>query len=311
MQAAKAKKQSQFLTSLTYINAGSLAPAVLPITHMSAFPPGRPVHAFLNIHSGWDDSTACADELTREMESMGAPIEIHQVQKGMDIASAVRESVADGATAIVAGGGDGTLNAVASALRGTSVPMAILPIGTLNHLARDLGVPLKADEAIHALSHSRTLPMDLGEVNGRIFLNNSIIGLYPAYAFLRARYEEQGRAKWLAVLSAIISVFRRNPSFTVRLLVDGQSITRRTPYILIANNEHRMEGYQLGERARLDQGRLWVYAMRRLSRWGWCGLRSHCFSAGSTSATISKRSTPPRSRFRPAGSVWGWLWMEM
>ncbi len=235
---------------------------------MSAFPPGRPVHAFLNIHSGWDDSTACADELTREMESMGAPIEIHQVQKGMDIASAVRESVADGATAIVAGGGDGTLNAVASALRGTSVPMAILPIGTLNHLARDLGVPLKADEAIHALSHSRTLPMDLGEVNGRIFLNNSIIGLYPAYAFLRARYEEQGRAKWLAVLSAIISVFRRNPSFTVRLLVDGQSITRRTPYILIANNEHRMEGYQLGERARLDQGRLWVYAMRRLSRWG-------------------------------------------
>jgi diacylglycerol kinase family enzyme len=235
---------------------------------MSAFPKGRPVHAFLNIHSGFDDGTVCADQLTRQMESLGVPIEIHQVGKGMDIQAAVRRAVEEGAGAVIAGGGDGTLNAVASALRDTSVPMALLPIGTLNHLARDLGVPLDPDAAIEALSHSRTCRIDLGEVNGHIFLNNSIIGLYPAYRTARERYQERGRSKWLAILSAVISVFRFNPSFRVRLLVNGRELVRRTPYILVANNEHRMEGYQIGTRARIDQGLLWVYVMHRLSRWG-------------------------------------------
>ncbi len=226
------------------------------------------MHAFLNMHSGFDDGTACADQLTRQMEAMGVPIEVHQVRKGMDIPAAVRRSLEEGTGAVIAGGGDGTLNAVATALRETSIPMALLPIGTLNHVARDLGVPLDANAAIEALGHSRTRCIDLGEVNGHIFLNNSIIGLYPAYRTARERYQERGRSKWLAILSAVISVFRFNPSFRVRLLVNGREVVRRTPYILVANNEHRMEGYQIGTRDRIDQGLLWVYVMHRLSRWG-------------------------------------------
>ena len=205
---------------------------------MSIFPKNRPVHAFLNVHSGWDDSTDCAVQITDKMEAMGVPVEIHQVGKGMDIVSAVRQSVQQGAGAVIAGGGDGTLNAVASGVRDTSVPMALVPIGTLNHLARDLGVPLDAQAAIESLSNCRTMNMDLGEVNGRIFLNNSIIGLYPAYAIARERFEGKGRAKWVAILAAIYTVFRFNPSFTVRMSVDGTEVVRRTPYILIANNEH-------------------------------------------------------------------------
>lgn len=66
----------------------------------------------------------------------------------------------------------------------------------------------------------------------------------------------------------MVNVFRFNPSFTVRLIVDGREVVRRTPYILVANNEHQMEGYQLGHRSSIDRGLLWVYLMRPLSRWG-------------------------------------------
>jgi diacylglycerol kinase family enzyme len=185
----------------------------------------------------------------------------------MNLEAAVRESLATGSKGIIAAGGDGTLNAVAGALRNSGVPMAILPIGTLNHLARNLGVPLDADQAIDALDRGRIQKIDLGEVNGSVFLNNSILGLYPEYEFAKEGSLRRGRQKWLAMASALINVFRRYPQMTVRLVTGGREIMRRTPYVLVANNEHRMEGYELGERDRLDEGVLWVYVMRRRTRW--------------------------------------------
>lgn len=234
---------------------------------VSDFSPG-PVLAILNVHSGWNDGSGCESQLTRKFQQSGVPLRVEHVRELTDITALVKDAASRRLTAVIAGGGDGTLNAVAQGLHDTSIPMAVLPIGTLNHLARDLGVPLEVDRAIDALSQSREVSMDLGEVNGRVFLNNSIIGLYPAYRFARDRRERLGWARWRAIASAIVSVFRRKPSLDVRLLADGRELIRNTPYILIANNEHRMEGYRLGERNRLDQGRLWVYVMRPLSRWG-------------------------------------------
>jgi diacylglycerol kinase family enzyme len=231
------------------------------------FSPG-PVLAVLNVHSGWNDGSGCKDQLARIFERSGVPLRIEQVHEGANITSLAEDAARQRYTAVVAGGGDGTLNAVAQGLRGSAVPMAILPIGTLNHLARDLKVPLEVDRAIEALHESREVTIDLGEVNGRVFLNNSIIGLYPAYRFARDTRERRGWAKWRAIASAILSVFRRRPSLELRLVADGRERDRKTPYILIANNEHLMEGYQLGHRDRIDQGRLWVYVMRPLSRWG-------------------------------------------
>lgn len=235
-----------------------------PVSDLSA----GPVLAVLNVGSGWSDGSGCGAELVRKFQRAGVALRVEQVREGTDITALVRKAVDGGVKAVIAGGGDGTLNAVALGLRGTAIPMAILPIGTLNHLARDLSVPLDAGEAIEALDRSHETAMDLGEVNGRVFLNNSIIGLYPAYRFARDRRERRGWAKWRAIASAVISVFRRRPLLRVRLAADGRELERTTPYILVANNEHRMEGYRLGERSRLDAGRLWVYVMRAISRWG-------------------------------------------
>jgi diacylglycerol kinase family enzyme len=146
--------------------------------------------------------------------------------------------------------------------------MAILPIGTLNHLARDLSIPIDATKAIDALAGSDQISIDLGEVNGRVFLNNSILGLYPAYRFAREQREKIGLSRARAILSAVVAIFRRNPMLTVRLTAADRTIVRRTPYILIANNEHKMEGYELGNRKHLDEGVLWVYVLRPRSRWG-------------------------------------------
>ena len=231
---------------------------------MEPFPSGKPVYALLNVHSGWDDGSACSNQLEREI---GASLTIEHAKKGFDITAAVRRARESGVSAVIAGGGDGTLNAVAAGLNGSDVAMAILPIGTLNHLARDLDIPLDVGQAIDSLKNSTVAKIDLGVVNGRVFLNNSVIGLYPAYWFARSRIERSWKLRWLAIASAIISVFRRNPYMTVRLLLDGKEIVRKTPYILVANNEHRMEGYQIGTRAHMDKGKLWVYVMRKLSRW--------------------------------------------
>lgn len=232
---------------------------------MEPFEDGKPVYALLNVRSGWDDGSGCTVRLTDEI---GPMLRVDHARRGFDITAAVRRARLAGVSAVIAGGGDGTLNAVAAGLNGSNVPMAILPIGTLNHLARDLTVPLNIEEAIKSLKSSKVARIDLGAVNGRVFINNSVIGLYPAYWFARSRIERTWKFRWLAITSAIFSVFRRNPYMTLRLLIDGKTIVRQTPYVLIANNEHKMEGYQIGTRDHLDRGKLWVYVMRKLSRWG-------------------------------------------
>jgi diacylglycerol kinase family enzyme len=230
---------------------------------VSAFEPGHKVVAILNSRSGWNDGSACEKHLERVMRNAGVPLEVLRVRRLADIPALIRKACSSNVSAVIAGGGDGTLNAVALGLRGSTIPMAIVPIGTLNHLARDLSVPIDASKAIDALPGSVETSIDLGEVNGRVFLNNTILGLYPAYRFARLSREKFGFHKFRAMLSAVWTIFWRNPVLNLRLTVDGRDIDRRTPYVLIANNEHKMEGYQLGKRERLDAGALWVYVLLR------------------------------------------------
>jgi len=135
-------------------------------------------------------------------------------------------------------------------------------VGTLNHFARDLKLPLDLDAAAEIVVNGNTVAVDVAEVNGKIFLNNSIIGLYPIYRFLKAKYRR------LALLMAAAAVFRRFPSLKVVLHVNGEQIQRRTPYILIGNNKHGMEGYNLGFRESLTEGKLWIYVMKDHGRLG-------------------------------------------
>jgi diacylglycerol kinase family enzyme len=158
---------------------------------------------------------------------------------------------------VAAMGGDGTVNAVASALAGGSTPLLVLPAGTLNHFARDLGVPLDPVEATLLVRDGRPRNVDVAEVNGRVFLNTSSIGAYPLAVALRERLRTAGaRSKWTAMTRAALRTFRSLPTLHVRLAGDDGEIELDTPFVFVGNNVYAAEGLGASRRARLDGGRL-------------------------------------------------------
>ena len=228
----------------------------------------KTIHVILNASSGFDEKGSTPKALEQVLTQQGFESDIRLIDKGTDLCELAREMVRDGASVVVAGGGDGTINAVASVLAGTDVTMGVLPMGTLNHFARDLEIPFDPPQAMRVITEGRTVLVDVGEVNGKRFINNAIIGLYPNYRFQRERHERKGRFKWLAMLSAVFGVFRRNPALKLRIEAEGDAIERKTPFLMVANNRHEMEGYRLGNRQTLNSGQLCVYMMHRMSRWG-------------------------------------------
>lgn len=223
---------------------------------------------FVNASSGWNSKQEAPQLLERLFADAGVEADIRYVEKGVNLAELSREAVAAGAQVVVAGGGDGTLSAVAAGLAGTETAFGVLPVGTLNHFARDLKVPLDLEAAARIVLAGHTDDVDVGEVNGKTFLNNSILGLYPIYRFLREAEERRGWGRRMSFLLGVAGILRRYPSLKVRLFVNGQEIERKTPYILVANNRHAMEGWHLGSRESLDEGKLFIYVMRQQGRWG-------------------------------------------
>ena len=234
-------------------------------------PPPRAGHAVViaNATSG----QGCADDWQHSVEekfrSHGIEARVHLVRSGENIVSAARSAVAQGAAIVVAAGGDGSVSAVASQLADSGVTMGVLPMGTLNHFAKDLGIPLDLDDAVAVLATGNTMAVDVGEVNGRIFINNSGLGLYPDIVRDRERQQRHlGRGKWPALLAASLHAARRYPVLSLKLEVDGQPIERRSAFVFIGNNEYKMTGFEIGERAGLTDGKLSLYVTQRMGRFG-------------------------------------------
>jgi diacylglycerol kinase family enzyme len=188
---------------------------------------------------------------------------------GRDIASAAAEAVEGGAERIVAGGGDGTIGCVAGAIAGTGAKLAILPLGTLNHFARDLGIPLDIGEAARVAAGQGTRKIDVAEVNGRIFVNNSAIGLYPLMVVHRDLQRRMlGRSKRLAMLVASLRTLLRFGHQRLTLRVNGRREQVDTPLLFVGNNGYRLDAAAAGRRDTIDKGELFVLVMRRKTRRG-------------------------------------------
>jgi YegS/Rv2252/BmrU family lipid kinase len=169
--------------------------------------------------------------------------------------------------AIVVGGGDGTISTVASVLAGTDVPLGIIPLGTLNHFAKDLNIPLDLDEAVALIATGDVRSVDVGEVNGRIFINNSSIGLYPYLVLDRERRRRRERMpKWIAMILAGLRALRYFPVHRFSIRAAGTTETDRSPCVFVGNNVYQLNGRSLGTRERLDEGELSVYIAKQQSR---------------------------------------------
>lgn len=196
----------------------------------------------------------------------GLPVTLH-TPAAPDLARTLDLIVSTRPAAIIVGGGDGTISTAAACLAGTGIPLGVLPLGTLNHFARDLGIPLDWREAVAALAHGDSRAIDVGEVNGHVFINNCSIGSYPEAVRHRDRLRrEHGRGKWLAMWMASIAVFRRLRRFRVRIQLPDTELALRTPFVFIGNNAY--SGHLLGQslRPRLDAGRLAIYTTRAKRR---------------------------------------------
>ena len=180
------------------------------------------------------------------------------------------KAIADrGDKLVVVGGGDGTISAAASALLGTRTALGILPLGTLNHFARDLGIPVKLEEAAALIAKGKPRPVDVAEMNGRIFINNSAIGLYPLMVLDRdAQQKKLGRSKRLAVVVASIRTLARFNHQRLTLTVNDAKELIDTPLLFVGNNDYRLDIGGPGQRDSIEDGRLSVYVMRKKTRRG-------------------------------------------
>lgn len=229
---------------------------------------GRPLVIFLNPRAGPSIDTAgrIAIELREAFARHHLAVEVRSPPLP-DLASAVRAEAARSPRAIIVGGGDGTLNAAAGPLVGTGVALGILPLGTLNHFAKDAGVPATWPEAVAAIARFETRDVDVADVNGHVVLNNCSIGGYSEALRRREVLRRRaGHGKWRAMLLGALAVLRRVPRLHVTLQAPDWSARLRASFVLVANNRYQDDVLLSGRRGRLDQGRLWIYASR-VHRW--------------------------------------------
>ena len=224
--------------------------------------------AIINSSSGPAKDNDAGKRLRDILQARELNWQVYSARDGGELSTLAQMAAESDADVVIAGGGDGTLNTVASHLSGTGKTFGVLPLGTLNHFAKDLNIPLDLDAAVDNIAAGNTTTVDVGEINSRIFLNNSSIGLYPKVVAQRDAQREYGRPKWLAFVSALFRTLRQYVAFRVYVTANGKRFTRRTPILFVGNNEYQIEGRSLGARRCLDTGRLCLYVLHNTGPWG-------------------------------------------
>jgi diacylglycerol kinase family enzyme len=227
----------------------------------------------VNPHSG---SGNAADELLKEARSRG--IRTHVLAAGDDVSELAREADAD---ALGIAGGDGSLAPVAEVALERGLPFVCIPFGTRNHFARDVG--LDRDDPVGALDafvHRHERVIDVGRANGRLFLNNVSLGAYAQLVHRRERHRRRSDAFARLRAFAILAQHREPLGITI----DGQAIAARV--LLVANNAYNLDFFSIGERERLDAGRLYLYLPVALFRRPWLERAAERFEIGANAGRL-------------------------
>lgn len=177
--------------------------------------------------------------------------------------AALEEARAGRLDGVVVGGGDGSVSTAAGVLAGSEVPLGVLPLGTLNHFAKDIGMPTDLDEAVAAIGRGHVRPVDVGEVNGEVFVNNSLLGIYPYMVTERERRRERhGIGKWPAMGLAFLRMLWRFPRRRVAITVEGATKPYRTPLLFVGVNEYSLERMKMRRARGMSGGELWLFVAK-------------------------------------------------
>jgi len=238
-----------------------------PFPEVNRFPRG--VTAILNVGSGSQRQHELAEIVTHVFAENDIDLDVQLAHRPADIPRFTRAAVDSGRSMVLAGGGDGTISTVASVLCGTETILGVLPCGTFNYFARLLGIPLDPEAAARACIDGEVKSVPLGEVNGRVFLNNSSMGLYPA--LLRQReesYKRWGRSQFVAYISAAWGLVRPRSHLEIHMIIDGKERSFFTPLIFSASNRNQIEEFGMPGAPCIDQHKLAFYVLPPVGRLG-------------------------------------------
>jgi diacylglycerol kinase family enzyme len=236
--------------------------AVADASAPSAPGTGPDLFVLLNPGSGANDAAAIRETLERVFGDAGRTCRFVSIEGPADLARASEEAAREArerSAALVAVGGDGTINTVAQAAWRAGCLLGVLPQGTFNLFGRDHGIPQDLEAAARALLDAQPHDVQVGEVNGRLFLVNASVGLYPQLLEDRETFKQQfGRRRWVAVLSGLVTLFQWRRQLRLEIELDGERRLVRTPTLFVGNNRLQLERVGVPEdvAGRVGEGRL-------------------------------------------------------
>lgn len=216
----------------------------------------------INQHTAAGRDEAIAKDIRATFAEKGVEAVV-RLCPSKELAAAARLLLDEHVEAIVAGGGDGTVSTIAEVCVRASVPLGVLPLGTRNHFGRDLQLPRSTLESIGCIAAGATRRVDVGSVNGRIFINNSSIGAYPRAVEQRDDLRHRfGLRKHLAGMIATLRIFSQRPVIDAVVELDGETQRHTGPFVFVGNNVYSVKLFSMNLRSSLSAGKLCVYTAR-------------------------------------------------
>lgn len=213
----------------------------------------------LNRGSGRQDDDDAGRAIRDALERACGAFDLRPTTRGSDLVQMARDAVDDGFDIIVAAGGDGTQAAVAGALAGTDAVMGVLPGGTFNYFARDLGVGEDLRDALNTLGSARVTSVDIGQIENLVFLNNVSLGAYPHILKTRETiYRRWGRSRIAAYWSVLVALRRLRRPMTLTARIDGQSRRFTTALMFVARSAYQLDSFGLEGADAVRKGQLAV-----------------------------------------------------
>jgi diacylglycerol kinase family enzyme len=235
-----------------------------------------PLFIVLNAASGHKNTDEEREVLADVFNSAGRAYEFLQFDNPASIASVSAKAVAlakEKAGVVVAAGGDGTINAVAAAVLRSGCPFGVLPQGTFNYFGRANAIPQDARAAATALLGASISPVTVGEVNGRVFLVNASLGLYPQLLEERESWKQQfGRSRLVAFASGLATILQARGQLKLEIELAGKTTALRTPTLFIGNNHLQLAQVGMNEADAVNRGQLAGIALRPMGTLALLGL---------------------------------------
>ncbi len=252
------------------------ADAPRPIAEAGILTGREPFFLVMNTGSGKRDSDAVRDTIASAMAAAGRRHQLLAVTDGAGLAETAQQALQlarEQNGIVVAVGGDGTLSAVSPAVLGSGVPFGILPQGTFNYFGRGLGIPQDIEPALSCLLDAVIKPVSVGLLNGRVFLVNASLGLYPQLLEDREAFKQRfGRSRLVAFWSALVTLSRAHRQLTVEIESGGETRRLRTPTIVVDNNPVQLEQMGLEQTDELTHNHLVAITSRPLGTLALYGL---------------------------------------